>query len=109
MFRALALGGRPFIERCINQPRTSFCKRLEVREEMRWARSMWGSAIPSFRALNGAKKKEKQLTLGSPQLMMQHTTTNQKWIRYTRGGVTRGEHAGGMTPSFWEALDVERR
>jgi hypothetical protein len=42
------------------------------------------------------------VTLDGCCSMMQHTTTNQKHLgvieRVTRGGATRGEHAGGMTP-----------
>jgi hypothetical protein len=29
--------------------------------------------------------------------------------RYRRAGESRGEHAGGMTPLFWGAFEVERR
>jgi hypothetical protein len=54
MRRALALGGCPFDGRHNNQPRVGFCNRLEVGEEARWAGSVWGHVIPSFRALNGA-------------------------------------------------------
>jgi hypothetical protein len=62
------------------------------------------------------KKKINQkygMTLDGHCLMTQYTTTNQKHAgameRVMRGGATRGESAGGMSPSFGGPLEVERR
>jgi hypothetical protein len=54
MHLALALGCRPFIGRHNNQPRVSFCDRLEVGEEVHWVGSVLGYVIPSFEMLNEA-------------------------------------------------------
>jgi hypothetical protein len=41
----------------------------------------------------------------------QQPTKNMRaqWSGFTRAGATRGERAGGMIPSVWGALEVERR
>jgi hypothetical protein len=44
-------------------------------------------------------------------LHMQQPTKNTRaqWSRFMRAGAARGERAGRTIPSFWGALEVERR
>jgi hypothetical protein len=55
--RALALGGRRLMMANNYQPDSGRSGRGGVRAEARWAGSMWGDAITSYGASNGAAKK----------------------------------------------------
>ncbi len=64
------------------------------------------------RKLSNAKNIKNVMALDTHVTIfhMQQPTKNTqvRWSGYKRAVVTRGEHTGGMTPSFW-ALEVERR
>jgi hypothetical protein len=75
---------------------------------------MGGMSLCTGRQIEQCKNTKIKYVLGLGGCCnISHVTTNinmwAQWSGYMRAGATRGEHARGMKPSFWGALEVERR
>jgi hypothetical protein len=79
--------------------------------------SIWGGVVHfvqggKLRDLKNTKIKYAMALDGCVTIFHMQQPTKNTWVqlsKITRAGATRGEHAGGMIPSFWGALEVERR
>jgi hypothetical protein len=114
---ALALGGRHFNDTHNNQTKDGFHITVDVGEDALPGRGVWGGCrlFAQGGKLNNKKTQKLKYVVALDGLrsifFTQQPTKNKQaqWRRCRGRGSTRGGMHRGMKPSFWGALEVERR